>query len=415
MQEQRVVITGMGAVTPIGIGLDEFWDGLISGRNGVRRITHFDPQEYRSHMAAEVKDFNAPEWVEKKIIDRFDRFSVFAIASSVMAFRDAGLDDFSFDAPKCGVIMGSGIGGAQTIQDGIIKLKEKGPSAISPFFIPSVIINMAASLISIRLGFKGALAAPSVACSTGGNAIGEAYRMIQRGNAKIMVAGSGEAAVNPMPYAGFCALRAMSSRNDDVEHASRPFDKNRDGFIMGEGSGAVILEELEHAKARGAKIYAELIGYGNTADAFHYTAPHPEADGMIRVMMEAMEDAAIQPEQVQFVNAHGTSTPLNDKAECLAMKKVFNHNHHKIKLTSIKSMIGHLLAGAGSVEFISTIMSIKEGIIPPTINTEEVDENCLMDIVLGKARKADIDIAINNNFGFGGGNASLILKKYNSD
>lgn len=412
MQEHRVVITGMGAITPIGNNLQEFWQGLVKAKNGINRITHFDPQEYRSHMAAEVKDFNALEWVDKKTIQRFDRFSVFAVASSVMAFRDAGLDDFPFDAPKCGVIVGSGIGGAQTIQDGIEKLREKGPSAISPFFIPSVIINMAASLVSIRLGFKGPLAAPSVACSTGGNAIGEAYRMIQRGNAVIMAAGSGEAAINPMPFAGFCALRAMSSRNDDVEHASRPFDKTRDGFIMGEGSGVVILEELEHAKRRGAKIYAELIGYGNTADAFHYTAPHPQADGMIRVMQEAMSDAGIQAEDIQFVNAHGTSTPLNDKAECLAMKKVFNGNHQKIKLTSIKSMIGHLLSGAGSVEFISTVMSIKEGIIPPTINTNELDPECEMDIVLEKSQKADIQIAATNNFGFGGGNASLIIKKF---
>lgn len=412
MQEHRVVITGMGAVTPIGVGLQEFWEGLIAGRNGITRVTHFDPQEYRSHMAAEVAAFNAQEWVDKKTIERFDRFSVFAVASSVMAFRDAGLDQFTFDAPKCGVIMGSGIGGAQTIQDGIMKLKEKGPSAISPFFIPSVIINMAASLASIRLGFKGPLAAPSVACSTGGNAIGEAYRMIQRGNATIMAAGSGEAAISPMPFAGFCALRAMSSRNDDVEHASRPFDKNRDGFIMGEGSGVVILEELEHAKARGAKIYAELIGYGNAADAFHYTAPHPQADGMIRVMQEAIKDAGIQADDIQFANAHGTSTPLNDKAECLAMKKVFNEHQKQIKLTSIKSMIGHLLSAAGSVEFISTVMSIKEGIIPPTINTQELDTECSMDIVLGKSQKADMQIAITNNFGFGGGNASLLIKKF---
>ena len=288
MKEKRVVVTGMGAVTPIGIGLDAFWDGLINGKNGISEISHFDTQDYRSHMAAEVRGFKADDWVEKKIINRFDRFSVFAIAAAVMAFKDARLEQFDFEAERAGVIIGSAIGGAGTIQDGAKKINEKGPSAISPFFVPAALINMAASLVAIRLGFKGPLAAPSVACSTGGNAIGEAYRMIQRGNAHIMVTGSGEAAINPLPYAGFCTLRAMSQRNDDVEHSSRPFDKNRDGFVMGEGSGMVILEELEHAKARGAHIYAELIGYGNTADAFHYTAPHPKADGMIRVMNEAI-------------------------------------------------------------------------------------------------------------------------------
>ncbi len=412
MEEKRVVVTGMGAVTPIGIGLDEFWNGLISGKNGISKITLFDSQDFRSHMAAEVHTFKAEEWVEKKIINRFDRFSVFAIGAAVMAFKDAKLDQFDFEAEKAGVIIGSGIGGAETIQDGAKKISEKGPSAISPFFIPSVLINMAASLVSIRLGFKGPLAAPSVACSTGGNAIGEAYRMIQRGNAVMMAAGSGEAAINPLPYAGFCSLRAMSQRNDDMEHSSRPFDKNRDGFVMGEGSGMVILEELEHAKSRGAHIYAELIGYGNTADAFHYTAPHPKADGMIRVMQEAMKDAEITADQVDHINAHGTSTVLNDQAECLAMKKTFAGSLDHIDITSIKSMIGHLLGAAGSVEFIATVMSVQEDVIPPTINTTELDNECELNVVLGKALKKDINIAATNNFGFGGGNASLLVKKY---
>jgi len=414
VKENRVVVTGMGAVTPIGVGLVNFWQGLISGRNGIQRVTHFDPAAYRSQMAAEVKaeDFEPLKWIDKKTFQRFDRFSNFSIAAAVMAFQNSGLAESNYDATKAGVILGSGIGGALTIQEGMKKLLEKGPSAISPFFIPAVLINMGSSLVSIRLGFKGPLAAPSVACSTGGNAIGEAYRMIQRGNAVIMAAGSAEAAINPLPYAGFCSLRAMSTRNDDVQRASRPFDKNRDGFVMGEGSGVVILEELEHARARGAHIYAELIGYGNTADAYHFTAPQPQADGMVRVIQEALDDAGISAEQVQHINAHGTSTPLNDQAECLAIKKVFANSKHNLKITSIKSMIGHLLAAAGSVEFIATVMSVVHGIIPPTINTAELDDACDLNIVLDEAQRADIKIAATNNFGFGGGNASLIVRKY---
>jgi len=414
VKENRVVVTGMGAVTPIGVGLVNFWQGLISGRNGIQRVTHFDPAAYRSQMAAEVKaeDFETLKWIDKKTFQRFDRFSNFSIAAAVMAFQNSGLAESNYDATKAGVILGSGIGGALTIQEGMKKLLEKGPSAISPFFIPAVLINMGSSLVSIRLGFKGPLAAPSVACSTGGNAIGEAYRMIQRGNAVIMAAGSAEAAINPLPYAGFCSLRAMSTRNDDVQRASRPFDKNRDGFVMGEGSGVVILEELEHARARGAHIYAELIGYGNTADAYHFTAPQPQADGMVRVIQEALDDAGISAEQVQHINAHGTSTPLNDQAECLAIKKVFANSKHNLKITSIKSMIGHLLAAAGSVEFIATVMSVVHGIIPPTINTAELDDACDLNIVLDEAQRADIKIAATNNFGFGGGNASLIVRKY---
>ncbi len=412
MARKRVVVTGMGAVTPTGIGLDDYWNALINGVNGVHRVRLFDPTEYRSQMAAEIHEFDPLPWMDKKVVQRFDRFSTFAVSAAVMAFNDAGLDRFSFDAHKAGVIIGSAIGGALTIQEGAKKLAEKGPSGVSPFFVPSALINMAASLVSIQLGLKGPLAAPSVACSTGGNAIGEAFRMIQQGDENIMLAGSGEAAINTLPYAGFCALRAMSQRNDDPEHSSRPFDKNRDGFVMGEGAGMVILEELEHAKARGAHIYAELIGYGNTADAFHYTAPHPEADGMIRVMREAMNDAGIEPKDVQHINAHGTSTVLNDERECLAIKRVFKGHLKTVRITSIKSMIGHLLGGAGAVEFIATVKSVQEGIIPPTTNTTEPDDACDVNIVLEKAAQADIRIAATNNFGFGGGNASLIVQRY---
>jgi len=350
--------------------------------------------------------------MDKKIVKRFDRFSTFAVSAAVMAFNDSGLDHFQFDAHRAGVIIGSAIGGADTIHEAAIKLAARGPSAVSPFFVPSALINMAASLVSIQLGLKGYLAAPSVACSTGGNAIGEAFRIIQQGNENIILAGSGEAAISPLPYAGFCALRAMSQLNDNPEHSSRPFDKKRDGFVMGEGAGMVILEELGHAESRGAHIYAELIGYGNTADAYHYTAPHPQADGMIRVMHEAMKDAGISPGDLQHINAHGTSTQLNDQAECLAVKTVFDGHLKNIKITSIKSMIGHLLGGAGSVEFIATVKSVEEGLIPPTINTTEPGPECDVNLVLEKAVQADVHIAATNNFGFGGGNASLIVKRY---
>ncbi len=412
MKRKRVVITGMGAITPTGIGLDEFWKNITAGVNGIHRVRLFDPSEYRSQMAAEIHGFDPLPWMDKKTVQRFDRFSTFAVSAAVMAFNDAGLDQASFDAHKAGVIIGSAIGGAETIQEGAKKLAEKGPSGVSPFFVPSALINMAASLVSIQLGLKGPLAAPSVACSTGGNAIGEAFRMIQQGDEHIMLAGSGEAAISPLPYAGFCALRAMSQRNNDPEHSSRPFDKHRDGFVMGEGAGMVILEELEHARARGARIYAELIGYGNTADAFHYTAPHPKADGMIRVMREAIKDADIIPGDIQHINAHGTSTPLNDERECLAVKTVFEGHLKNVRITSIKSMIGHLLGGAGSVEFIATVKSVQEGLIPPTTNTTEPDDGCDVNIVLEKAVRADVQIAATNNFGFGGGNASLIIKRY---
>ena len=410
--EQRVVVTGMGVVTPIGTGLETFRDSLMAGRNGIGRVTHFDPSEYRSQMAAEVRDFDPLNWIDKKMVDRLDRFNYFSLAAAAMAVEDAGLPTSNIDCYRIGVIIGSGIGGADTIQDGYRHLHEKGPKAVSPFFISKVIINMSASLVSIRFGFKGPLAAPSVACSTGGNAIGEAFRMLQRGDVDVMLAGSAEAAISPLPYAGFCATRSMSTRNDCVEKASRPFDKHRDGFVMGEGGGIVVLERLEHALKRDAKIYAELIGYGNTADAFHFTAPHPEGEGMIRVMKNAFEDARIQPEEVDYINAHGTSTLLNDKAESLAIQKVFGEHAAKVKISSNKSMIGHLLAGAGSVEFIATVLSIGSRMIPPTINYEEPDPDCPLDYVIKGAEALDINIAISNNFGFGGGNACLVLRRY---
>ncbi|MFC2164072.1 beta-ketoacyl-ACP synthase II [Acidobacteriota bacterium] len=412
MDEQRVVVTGLGVVTPIGIGIDEFWKGLKEGRNGISKITHFDPTDYRSHMAAEVKDFDPTDWIDGKSAERMDRFVHFAMSSSVMALNDAGLNTFAFDGNRAGVIIGSGIGGALTIQDGHATLQEKGPKSISPFMVSKSLINMAACLVSITYGLKGPLSAPSVACSTGANAIGDSFRIIQRGDADIMLAGGTEASINPLPFSGFCATRSMSTRNDCVEKASRPFDKTRDGFVMGEGSGIVVLERLEHALNRNARIYAELVGYGNTADAFHFTAPEPGGDGMIRVMRVALNDAGIEPQKVKYINAHGTSTVLNDKIESAAIMEVFGGHSENIKISSIKSMIGHLLAAAGSTEFVSTVMSVYTGKVPPTINYEEPDPECPLDYVTRGAESIDLEFALSNSFGFGGGNVCLIAKKY---
>jgi 3-oxoacyl-[acyl-carrier-protein] synthase II len=415
MNEQRVVITGLGVVTPIGIGIDKFWSGLKEGCNGVSRITHFDPTGYRSQMAAEVKNFDPADWIEEKSIERMDRFVHFGMASSDMALIDAGLNNFDFDEHRAGVIIGSGIGGAITIQEEYSKLHEKGPKSISPFSVSKSLINMAACMVSITYGLKGPLSAPSVACSTGANAIGDSFRIIQRGDADIMLAGGTEASVNPLPFGGFCAARSMSTRNDCVEKASRPFDKNRDGFVMGEGAGVVVLESHEHALSRDARIYAEIIGYGNAADAFHFTAPEPGGDGMIRVMRLAMNDAGIDPQEIRYINAHGTSTVLNDKIESEAIMKVFGAHSKNLKISSIKSMIGHLLAASGSTEFASMVMSVHTGKLPPTINYEEPDPECPLDYVTNGVESIDLKIAMSNSFGFGGGNACLIVKKYENN
>jgi len=412
MNEHRVVVTGLGVVTPIGVGLEEFWEGLKDGHNGISRITQFDPSDFRSQMAAEVKNFNPEEWIDGKSVERMDRFIHFSIASSAMAIKDAGFNTVTFDGNRAGVIIGSGIGGAHTIENGYSKLHKKGPKSIGPFFVSKLLINMAACIVSITYGLRGPLSAPSVACSTGANAIGDAFRILQRGDADIMLTGGSEASVSPLPFAGFCATRSMSSRNDCVEKASRPFDKNRDGFVMGEGAGIVILERLEHALSRNAHIYAELVGYGNTADAFHFTAPEPGGDGMIRAMREALRDASIDPRQVGYINAHGTSTVLNDKVESAAIMEVFGDHWKHLKISSIKSMIGHLLAAAGAVEFVATVMSIYTGKLPPTINYEELDPECPLDYVTNGVESIDLEVALSNSFGFGGGNACLIVKRY---
>jgi 3-oxoacyl-[acyl-carrier-protein] synthase II len=410
MNEQRVVVTGLGAVTPVGIGVEAFWQGLKAGKNGIARVTHFDPAGFRSQLAAEVKDFTPQEWIEKKSLERMDRFTVFAVAAAAMAMKDAGLDSCGFDKFRAGVIIGSGIGGSASIEEGHFRVQEKGPNSLTPFFVSKLLINMAACMVSIRFGLKGPLSAPSVACSTGANAIGDAFRILQRGDAEVMLAGGSEAAVTPLAYAGFCATRSMSA-NPNAENASRPFDRNRDGFIMGEGAGVVVLEKREHAVQRQAKIYAELVGYGNSADAFHFTAPEPHGDGMIRVMKAALKDAAVKPREVDYINAHGTSTPLNDKIESAAIMNVFGAHAKVLKVSSIKSMIGHLLAAAGAVEFIATVMSVHSGILPPTINYREPDPDCPLDYVTRGAEAMEVRLAASNSFGFGGGNACLVVKK----
>jgi 3-oxoacyl-[acyl-carrier-protein] synthase II len=411
MNEHRVVVTGLGVVTPIGLGIEEFWEGLKAGRNGISRISHFDPTDFRSHMAAEVKNFNPKDWIDGKSAERMDRFVHFGMASSAMAIKDAGLNTFAFDGNRAGVIIGSGIGGAQEIEDGYSILHEKGPKSLSPFFVSKSLINMAASMVSITYGLKGPLSAPCVACSTGANAVGDAFRIIQRGDADIMLAGGSEACVTPLSFGAFCATRSMSTRNDCVEKASRPFDKNRDGFVMGEGAGIVVLERLEHALNRNARIYAELISYGNAADAFHFTAPDPAGDGMVRVMRQALRDASIDPRDVGYINAHGTFTVLNDKIESAAVIKVFGDHAKHLKISSIKSMIGHLLAAAGAVEFVATVMSVHTGKLPPTINLEEPDPECPLDYVTNGVESIDLNVAMSNSFGFGGGNACLVVER----
>ncbi|MFC2167117.1 beta-ketoacyl-ACP synthase II [Acidobacteriota bacterium] len=409
-KEHRVVVTGAGVVTPVGIGIDEFWEGLKAGQNGVAEITHFNSTKFRSHLAAEVKNFHPEDWIDERSVKHMDRFAQFAMAASSMAMKDAGLESYPFDGDRVGVIIGSGIGGSKTIEDGHIQLSKMGPKRMHPFLVPKLLINMAACMVSIKYGLKGPLSALSAACSTGTNAIGDAFRVLQRGDADIMLAGSSEACITPLAFGGFCATRSMSA-NNSPENASRPFDKNRDGFIMGEGAGVVVLEKLEHALNRDARILAEIVGYGNTSEAFHITAPEPEGKGMARVMETALKDANLSPLEVGYINAHGTSTVLNDKTESAAIIQVFGDHSKKLKVSSIKSMIGHLMAASGSVEFIATVMSLHTNKIPPTINYENPDPACPLDYVTNGVESINLNATMSNSFGFGGGNACLIVKK----
>jgi 3-oxoacyl-[acyl-carrier-protein] synthase II len=412
VESRRVVLTGLGAVTPIGNTAEELWTGLTQGRSGIGPITKFDTAGYPTRIAGEIRHFDPLAFVDKKEARRLDPYLQYAIASSVMAVSDAGLDPAKTDAERFGVLIGSGIGGITTLLDGEHVRLSKGPDRVSPFIIPMLIVNMAAGLVSMRFGAKGPNSSVVTACATGNHAIGDAFRLIRYGEADVMIAGGAEAIIVPLTIAGFCAMKAMSTRNDDPQKASRPFDAGRDGFVCGEGAGIVVLESLEHAVRRDARIYAEVIGYGMTGDAHHMTAPDPEGDGAARAMTLALKSAGLQPSEVGYINAHGTSTPYNDKFETLAIKRVFGDHAKKLAVSSTKSMTGHLLGAAGGVEAIATALALHHGLLPPTINYETPDPECDLDYVPNQARKQDIDVAISNAFGFGGTNATLAFRKY---
>lgn len=409
---KRVVITGVGAITPIGIGKDEFWNGLVAGKSGISLITRFDTTDFTSKIAGEVKDFDYTQYVDKKEGKRMDRFVHYAVAASKMAIADAELDLDKVDRDRIGTCIGTGIGGVETLHDQYKALFDKGPNRVSPFFVPMMIANMAAGQASITLGLNGPSTAIVTACASGTNCIGDAFKTIQRGDAEVMLAGGTEAAISPIAVAGFCSMKALSTRNDAPEQASRPFDKDRDGFVMGEGSGIVVLESLEHALARNATIYAEVVGYGTNADAYHMTAPAPEGAKAAECMNLALKDAGVAPEAVDYINAHGTSTPMNDKNETLAIKSLFGEHAKKLAISSIKSMTGHLLGAAGGIEVIATALTIKNSVIPPTINYTTPEDGMDLDYVPNTSRKAEVNMALSNSFGFGGHNATILLKKY---
>ena len=409
----RVVITGIGAITPIGIGKDAFWDGLMAGKNGIDKITRFDAAEYGSQIAGEVKGFEPAEYIDKKESKRMDRYTQFAVAAAKLAIEDAKLDLEKEDHDRIGTFVGAGIGGIETMNGQYEKLFAKGPSRISPFFIPMMIANMAAGQVAITFKLHGPSSCVVTACATGSNCIGDAYRVIQRGEADVMVAGGTEASISEAAVAGFCSMKALCmDHNDDPEHASRPFDKNRSGFVMGEGSGIVILESLEHAQKRGAHIYAELAGYGANSDAYHITSPAPHGEYQAKCMQLALNDAGMKADEVDYVNAHGTSTHMNDQGETEAVKTVFGEAAKKVSVSSIKSMTGHLLGAAGGVECIATALAVQNDMLPPTINYETPDEGLDLDYVPNKAKAKTVRAAISNSFGFGGHNACLLIKKF---
>jgi 3-oxoacyl-[acyl-carrier-protein] synthase II len=415
MKLRRVVVTGLGVITPIGNTVDEFWSALLAGKSGAARLKAFDSSRFSCQIAAEIKDFDPKRFMNDKDARRLDPFVKYGLAASYQAVADSGLDTSKEDLTRFGVIIGSGIGGLHTIER---ELKayydrgpEKGPSKITPFLIPMLIANMATGHISIVFGFKGPNSSPVTACATGNYSIGDAFKIIQRGDADVMLAGGAEGATTPMGFGGFCALKALSTRNDEPEKASRPFDKERDGFVMGEGAGVVVLEEYEKAKKRSAPIYCEIAGYGMSGDAYHITAPDPSGDGAKRCMEAAIKDAGIKPEDVDYLNAHGTSTVLNDKTETLAIKLAFKDYARKLAISSTKSMTGHLLGAAGGAEAAVAALAIKNGVIPPTINYEYPDPECDLDYVPNEPRKAKVDVVLSNALGFGGHNATLAFKK----
>ncbi len=413
-QKHRVVVTGVGLVSPLGIGTAETWQGLLAGRSGAGTITLFDASQHTTHFACEVKGFDPLSFVDKKDVKKIDRFIQFAVAGADFAVKDSGLQIGPELAPRVGVYIGSGIGGFATIEREHSALMAGGPRRVRPFFIPASIINLASGWVSIRTGAKGPNSATATACTSGAHALGDSFRLIQRGDAVAMIAGGSESAITPLGVAGFCSMRALSTRNDAPEKASRPFDKDRDGFVIGEGSGVLVLEELEHAKARGAKIYAELVGYGMSGDAFHISAPSEDGDGAQRVMRATLHDAGVEPSVVDYINVHGTSTPRGDVVEVIAAKAVFGDHARKLALSSTKSMTGHLLGAAGGLEAGITALALKEQVIPPTINLENQDPECDLDCVPNEARKATLRYALSNSFGFGGTNGALLFKRFES-
>ncbi|SDW01146.1 3-oxoacyl-[acyl-carrier-protein] synthase II [Marininema mesophilum] len=410
---KRVVITGMGVISPIGSDVPTFWNNVITGQSGIGPVTRFDTSDYPTKIAGEVNDFDPANYMDKKEARRMDRFVQFAVAASKDALTHADLEDLSsLDPNRVGVYIGSGIGGISTLEEEHRKLLEKGPRRVSPFFIPMMIPNMAAGQVSIFLGAKGPNSAAISACATGTNAVGDATKILERGEADVMIAGGTEATITPMAFAGFCSAKAMSTHNDEPQKASRPFDKERDGFVMGEGAGILILETLDHALSRGAKIYAEVVGYGMTGDAHHLTAPAPEGEGAGRAMKSALASAGLSPEDIGYINAHGTSTDLNDKFETMAIKSIFGDHAYQLAISSTKSMHGHMLGATGGIEAIITALALKEGILPPTINYEHPDPECDLDYIANESRKVQVRAALSNSLGFGGHNATLALKAY---
>jgi 3-oxoacyl-[acyl-carrier-protein] synthase II len=409
---KRVVITGIGVISPVGTGLEAFWSSLVGGVSGIKRVERFDPANFTSRIAGEVVDFEPVQYIDKKEARRMDRFTQFAVAASGMAIADAALDLEGENRDRIGVILGSGIGGITTMEEQARVLFEKGPGRVSPFFVPMMIANIGAGQVAISYRLRGPNITSVTACASSTNAIGDAFKMIQHGHADVMISGGTEAPITPLAVAGFCSMKAMSTRNEAPEKASRPFDAQRDGFIIGEGSGILVIESLEHAMQRGARIYAEIVGYGSTCDAYHMTAPDPFGEGAANAMREALADADLAPEAVDYINAHATSTPLGDKSEVLAIKKVFGEHAYKLAVSSTKSMTGHLLGAAGGLEAAICVLAIDRGEIPPTINYETPDPDCDLDCVPNVARKTAVNVALSNSLGFGGHNATLVFKKY---
>ncbi len=412
---RRVVVTGVGVVSPVGIGGDSFWSSLLKGVSGIERITRFDPSQHDTQIAGEVKGFDPLRYLEKKEVRKMDLFIHYAVAAALMAVEDAKLTITDNERERAGVVIGTGMGGIPLLEENAKVLLEKGPNRVGAFFIPSIITNMASGHISMRLGMKGPNSCVSTACATGNHAIGDSFEIIQRGDADLMLAGGAEAVITPLTIAGFCSMKALSTRNEAPQRASRPFDKERDGFVMGEGSGILVLEFLERARARGARIYAEIVGYGMSADAYHVTAPAPEGEGAVRSMTLALQDAGLRSEEIDYINAHGTSTRYNDANETQAIKRVFGEHAYRLAVSSTKSMTGHLLGAAGGIEAVATVLSVFHDTVPPTINYEVPDPECDLDYVPNTARSLSVRAALSNSFGFGGTNATLAFRKYSPE